>query len=360
MIVFTLSPFTPGTPGSPVKPGAPVFPEKPGTPLAPGSPLAPFSPSIPSIPGFPVLPGSPVPPGCPFKPRGPIRVYERITKIYLFQRKLGEIRHGGSAIWPFGELSRRVNSPAPARTSDLRAGKLEKWPTGSSQAVPHPSTIPARRCLTSVIGRERVLSSRYEATRRGLISRATRAVPKLRTLWQTSERSELPSAAVLSLAGPSAGSSRSAREPEDSSREIAVLTPARPFLGTDGLPAAVPGSGKVNPGPRCLFEGCRNFVRPLVAVTARGKAEVRCARSIARGGSCRARESSGRPVRTGRGCGGTVGRVNKSAGPFGGLRTSAVSRTSGRGDLGRKRHFWQFLEPGRAPEGPPGDRTDRR
>ena len=41
-----------------------------------------------------------------------------------------------------------------------------KWPTGSSQAVPHPSTVPARRCLTSVIGRERVLSSRYEATGR--------------------------------------------------------------------------------------------------------------------------------------------------------------------------------------------------
>ena len=33
--------------------------------------------------------------------------------------------------------------------------------TGSSQAVPHPSTIPARRCLTSVIGRERVFSSWY-------------------------------------------------------------------------------------------------------------------------------------------------------------------------------------------------------
>ena len=33
--------------------------------------------------------------------------------------------------------------------------------TGSSQAVPHPSTIPARRCLTSVIRRERVCSSWY-------------------------------------------------------------------------------------------------------------------------------------------------------------------------------------------------------
>ena len=33
--------------------------------------------------------------------------------------------------------------------------------TGSSQAVPHPSTIQARRCLTSVIRRERVYSSWY-------------------------------------------------------------------------------------------------------------------------------------------------------------------------------------------------------
>ena len=33
--------------------------------------------------------------------------------------------------------------------------------TGCSQAVPHPSTILARRCLTSVIRRERVCSSWY-------------------------------------------------------------------------------------------------------------------------------------------------------------------------------------------------------
>ena len=38
--------------------------------------------------------------------------------------------------------------------------------TGCSQAVPHPSTIPARRCLTSVIGRERVYSSWYGRRRR--------------------------------------------------------------------------------------------------------------------------------------------------------------------------------------------------
>ena len=35
------------------------------------------------------------------------------------------------------------------------------YDTRSSQAVPHPSTILARRCLTSVIERERVLSSWY-------------------------------------------------------------------------------------------------------------------------------------------------------------------------------------------------------
>ena len=33
--------------------------------------------------------------------------------------------------------------------------------TESSQAVPHPSTIQVRRCLTSVIRRERVCSSWY-------------------------------------------------------------------------------------------------------------------------------------------------------------------------------------------------------
>ena len=38
--------------------------------------------------------------------------------------------------------------------------------TRSSQAVPHPSTILARRCLTSVIGRERVYSSWYGRRRR--------------------------------------------------------------------------------------------------------------------------------------------------------------------------------------------------
>ena len=35
-------------------------------------------------------------------------------------------------------------------------------PTDKSQAVPHPNTFPARRCLTSVI--EQLFSSQYEAT----------------------------------------------------------------------------------------------------------------------------------------------------------------------------------------------------
>ena len=40
--------------------------------------------------------------------------------------------------------------------------------TRCSQAVPHPSTILARRCLTSVIRRERVCSSWYGRRQRGL------------------------------------------------------------------------------------------------------------------------------------------------------------------------------------------------
>ena len=45
--------------------------------------------------------------------------------------------------------------------NNILARKKEAYHTGCSQAVPHPSTIPARRCLTSVIRRERVCSSWY-------------------------------------------------------------------------------------------------------------------------------------------------------------------------------------------------------
>ena len=43
----------------------------------------------------------------------------------------------------------------------VRKFRLKAYGTRCSQAVPHPSTILARRCLTSVIGRERVCSSWY-------------------------------------------------------------------------------------------------------------------------------------------------------------------------------------------------------
>ena len=48
--------------------------------------------------------------------------------------------------------------------------------TGCSQAVPHPSTIPARRCLTSVIWRELV-------SHRGMVVRLNEANPALLTCF---------------------------------------------------------------------------------------------------------------------------------------------------------------------------------
>ena len=49
----------------------------------------------------------------------------------------------------------------------------EAYGTRSSQAVPHPSTILARQCLTSVIGRERVYSSWYGRERTLTVHRAS-------------------------------------------------------------------------------------------------------------------------------------------------------------------------------------------
>ena len=49
---------------------------------------------------------------------------------------------------------------------DVRKTKNEAYNTGYSQAVTHPSTNPARQGLTSVIGREPVLSLWY-GRRRG-------------------------------------------------------------------------------------------------------------------------------------------------------------------------------------------------
>ena len=47
--------------------------------------------------------------------------------------------------------------------------KKEAYNTGCSQAVTHPSTDPARRCLTSVIGREPVHSAWYGRRRQTII-----------------------------------------------------------------------------------------------------------------------------------------------------------------------------------------------
>ena len=55
-----------------------------------------------------------------------------------------------------------VNDAKPSMSCSLSNHLEEKvYGTRSSQAVPHPSTILARRCLTSVIGRERVYSPWY-------------------------------------------------------------------------------------------------------------------------------------------------------------------------------------------------------
>ena len=43
----------------------------------------------------------------------------------------------------------------------LHKNKAKVYSTGCSQAVTHPSTSPARRCLTSVIRREPVYSTWY-------------------------------------------------------------------------------------------------------------------------------------------------------------------------------------------------------
>ena len=107
---------------------------------------------------------------------------------------------------------RKKKSPTTARTSKFKLEQAERksqWPTGSSQAVPHPSTIPARRCLTSVIGRERVFSSWYGATpiecvNRGYFTLALWAILRMawgksRWVFQTWERSWLVSKIMSNL-----------------------------------------------------------------------------------------------------------------------------------------------------------------
>ena len=60
---------------------------------------------------------------------------------------------------------------SPAKDQKRPSERPKAYGTRCSQAVPHPSTILARRCLTSVIRRERVCSSWY-GRRRQLVKSA--------------------------------------------------------------------------------------------------------------------------------------------------------------------------------------------
>ena len=57
--------------------------------------------------------------------------------------------------------ARLCNTLQPCKRPQSALLQAKAYGTRCSQAVPHPSTILARRCLTSVIRRERVCSSWY-------------------------------------------------------------------------------------------------------------------------------------------------------------------------------------------------------
>ena len=97
---------------------------------------------------------------------------------FMHQRKYyGHSRTFHACLWfisiLFGHPNVRQTCKRKHRRWAHRAKNLcfseRKWKaygTRCSQAVPHPSTILARRCLTSVIRRERVCSSWYGRRRR--------------------------------------------------------------------------------------------------------------------------------------------------------------------------------------------------
>ena len=80
-----------------------------------------------------------------------------------------------------------------------RIPKPKAYDTGSSQAVPHPSTIPARRCLTSVIGRERVFSSWYGRRHLSVSCRCTTYFATLALCRQTTSVKSVDSVAATFL-----------------------------------------------------------------------------------------------------------------------------------------------------------------
>ena len=75
---------------------------------------------------------------------GPIYIYSQICNVYEYEWQ---------EIWQEKEIDRMENEKL------LAMAKV--YGTRYSQAVTHPSTNRARRCLTSVIGREPVLSTWY-------------------------------------------------------------------------------------------------------------------------------------------------------------------------------------------------------
>ena len=61
----------------------------------------------------------------------------------------------------FDKIDEDISNPVSCIDQIYTCFQPKAYGTRCSQAVPHPSTILARRCLTSVIRRERVCSSWY-------------------------------------------------------------------------------------------------------------------------------------------------------------------------------------------------------
>ena len=112
-----------------------------------------------------MLPKGPSPPGSPRHPGRP--------EVLIFG---GHLEEGpGSRLppaWP----------PCVAR-----GPRKNVCGTGYSQAVTHPSTNPARRCLTSVIGREPVFSTWCGRRREGQAGRPWSVLPGGRETGQRTE-----------------------------------------------------------------------------------------------------------------------------------------------------------------------------
>ena len=83
----------------------------------------------------------------------------RLTLTFFFRSVQNAVVVECYRIWPIGVTLTFFNG---SDRNFLKASQM--YHTGCSQAVPHPSTIPARRCLTSVVWRELVEPSWYGGT----------------------------------------------------------------------------------------------------------------------------------------------------------------------------------------------------